>query len=109
LTAGGSAFAFCPREGGSEELSGVFGGPPRFASNSAMRAFNAFTCASNLSMRFPGGDLHHEPVDPRQQRRHHLGATTARRINLSLRHGERESARRTWLNPSDPSHNAAEG
>ena len=51
LTAGGSAFAFCPREGGSEELSGVFGGPPRLASNSAMRAFNAFTCASNSSMR----------------------------------------------------------
>jgi hypothetical protein len=25
LTADGSAFAFCPREGGSEELSGVFG------------------------------------------------------------------------------------
>jgi hypothetical protein len=51
LTAGGSAFAFCPREGGSEELSGVFGGPPRLASNSAMRAFNAFTCASNSSIR----------------------------------------------------------
>src|SRR5215471_4351996 len=51
LTAGGSALAFCPREGGSEELSGVFGGPPRLASRSAMRAFNAFTCASNSSMR----------------------------------------------------------
>src|SRR5215831_7158228 len=50
-TAGGSAFAFCPREGGTEELSGVFGGPPSLASNSAMRAFNAFTCASNSSMR----------------------------------------------------------
>ena len=46
----------------------------------------------------PGGDLHHQPVDPRQQRRHQLGATTARRINLSLRHGERESARRTRPN-----------
>src|SRR5262249_58308377 len=33
------------------ELSGVFGGPPSLASNSAMRAFNAFTCASNSSMR----------------------------------------------------------
>jgi hypothetical protein len=51
LDAGGSAFAFCPREGGSEELSGVFGGPPRLTSSSAMRAFNAFTCASNSSMR----------------------------------------------------------
>jgi len=51
LTAGGSVFAFCPREGGSEELSGVFGGLPHLASNSAMRAFNAFTCASNSSMR----------------------------------------------------------
>src|SRR6201987_314773 len=51
LTAGGSVFAFCPREGGSEELSGVFGGPQRLASSSAMRAFNAFTCASNSSMR----------------------------------------------------------
>jgi hypothetical protein len=38
-----------------------------------------------------------------------LGAITARRINLSLRHGKRESARLTRLNTSDPSHNAAEG
>jgi hypothetical protein len=51
LTADGLAFAFCPREGGSEELSGVFGGLPDLASSSAMRAFNAFTCASNSSMR----------------------------------------------------------
>src|ERR1700746_2632338 len=43
--------AYRPREGGSEELSGVFGGPPRLASSSAMRAFNAFTCASDSSMR----------------------------------------------------------
>ncbi len=57
----------------------------------------------------PGGDLRHEAVDPRQQRRHKLGAITTPRINLSLRHGERESARRTRLNTSDPSHNAAEG
>ena len=32
----------------------------------------------------PGGYLRHEPVDPRQQRRHQLGAITAQRINLSL-------------------------
>jgi hypothetical protein len=51
LFAGGSAFAFCPREGGSEELSGVFGGRSRLASSSAMQAFNAFTTASNSSMR----------------------------------------------------------
>jgi hypothetical protein len=38
-------------EGASEELSGVFGGPPRLVSSSAMRAFNAFTWASNSSMR----------------------------------------------------------
>jgi hypothetical protein len=31
------------------------------------------------------------------------------RINLSMRHGERESARPARLNTSDPSHNAAEG
>jgi hypothetical protein len=30
-------------------------------------------------------------------------------ISLSLRHGERESARPTQLNTSDPSHNSAEG
>jgi hypothetical protein len=75
-----------------------------------MRAFNAF----HLRQQFvdavvPGGDLRYEPVDPRQQRRHQLGAITAQRINLSLRHGERESARRTRLNTSDPSQNAAEG
>jgi hypothetical protein len=37
-----------------------------------------------------------------------LGAITARRINLSMWHSERESARRTRLNTSDPSHNVAE-
>jgi hypothetical protein len=52
LTTGGSAFAFCPREGGTEELSGVFGHPPRLASNAAVRALNAFTCASNSLMRW---------------------------------------------------------
>ena len=53
-------------------------------------------------------DLRQELVDPRQQRRHQMGAIAARRIDLSLRHGERESARRSRLNTSDPSHNAAE-
>jgi hypothetical protein len=38
-----------------------------------------------------------------------MGAIAARRINLSLWHGERESARRSRLNTSDPSHNAAQG
>jgi hypothetical protein len=51
VVAGGSVLAFCPRDGGSEELSGVFGGWPSLASSSAMRAFNALTCASNSSMR----------------------------------------------------------
>jgi hypothetical protein len=37
------------------------------------------------------------------------GMNEAQRINLSLRHGERESARRTPLNSSDPSHSVAEG
>jgi hypothetical protein len=37
IAVGGSVFAFCPRESGSEELSGFFGGPPHLASNSAMR------------------------------------------------------------------------
>ena len=57
----------------------------------------------------PGGELRQEQVDPRQQCRHQMGAITARRIILSLRHGERESARRSPLTISDPSHNAAEG
>jgi hypothetical protein len=47
----GSAFAFSPRKGGCEELSGVFAGRSRLASSSTMRAFNAFTSASNSSMR----------------------------------------------------------
>jgi hypothetical protein len=47
LVTGGSAFAFCPRDGGTEELSGVFEGPPTFASSSAMRALCAFTSTSN--------------------------------------------------------------
>jgi hypothetical protein len=34
----GLALAFCPREGGTEELVGVFGGWHSFASSSAMRA-----------------------------------------------------------------------
>jgi hypothetical protein len=36
-----------------------------------------------------------------------LGVISDRRIVLSLRHGERESARRSQFNVSDPSHNAA--
>jgi hypothetical protein len=106
MTAGGSAFAFCPHEGGSEELSGVFGGPPRLASS----------CVQRLHLRqqfvdalVPGGELRQQLVDPRQQRRHQMGTIATRRIILSLRHGERESTRRSRLNTSDPSHNAAEG
>jgi hypothetical protein len=38
-----------------------------------------------------------------------MGATAARRIDLALPHGERESARPGALNTSDPSHSAAEG
>ena len=82
-------------EGGSEELSGVFGGPPRLASNSAMRAFNAFACASNSSMR-----LSQAAICTPSARRSAPAAgfatswapRTARQINLSLRHGERESS-----------------
>jgi hypothetical protein len=75
-----------------------------------MRAFNAFTCAEQfVDAVVPGGDLRQELVDPRQHRRHERGAIGVRRIDLSLPHGERESARRTGLNTSDPSHNAAEG
>jgi hypothetical protein len=37
--------------GGSEELSGVFGGLPCSASSSAMRASSALFCATNSSMR----------------------------------------------------------
>ena len=57
----------------------------------------------------PRGDLRNEPVNPHKQRRHQIGAFSTRRIVLSLRHGERESARRSPLNTSHPSHNAAEG
>ena len=40
-----------------------------------------------------GGDLRQEPIDPCQQRRHQMGAIAARRMDdLSLRHGDRESA-----------------
>jgi hypothetical protein len=38
-----------------------------------------------------------------------MGASSTRRIVLSLRHGERESARRSRFNTSEPSHNAARG
>ena len=51
LVAGGSAFAFCPRDGGSEELSGVLGGCPSLASSSAMRARRALFCANSSSIR----------------------------------------------------------
>ena len=52
LAAGGSAtLAFCPRDGGSEELPGVLGGCPSWASSSAMRAFRALICASSSSIR----------------------------------------------------------
>jgi hypothetical protein len=44
------------------------------------------------------------PFDPRQQRRHQLGAITAQRITLSLR-----SARHIRLNTSRSSHNAGGG
>jgi hypothetical protein len=57
----------------------------------------------------PGGDLRHKLVDPRHKRRHQIGVSSARRIVLALPHGERESSRRSRLNNSDPSHNAAEG
>jgi hypothetical protein len=66
-------------------------------------------CQQFVDALVPGGDLRHEPIDTRQQRRHLMGAIIARRIVLSLRHSERESARRTRLNTSDPSHNVAEG
>jgi hypothetical protein len=57
----------------------------------------------------PGGDLRHNPVDPRQQRRHLMGAIDVRPINLPPRHSKPESARRSRLNRAHPSHNAAEG
>ena len=66
-------------------------------------------CEQFVDTVVPGGDLRQEPVDPSQHRRHEIGAIGARRIDLSMRHGERESARRSGLNTSDPSHNAAEG
>jgi hypothetical protein len=44
----------------------------------------------NLSFAHPNGDLRQQPVDPRRQRRHEMGAITARRIDLALPHGERE-------------------
>jgi hypothetical protein len=42
---------FCPLDGGSEELSGVFGGWPRRASSSAMRETSAWFCVSSASTR----------------------------------------------------------
>jgi hypothetical protein len=36
VVAGGSVLAFCPRDGGSEELSGVFGGWPSSAMGRSM-------------------------------------------------------------------------
>ena len=40
--------AFWPFEGGTLELSGVFGGRPSLASSSATRAVSAATCATNV-------------------------------------------------------------
>src|SRR5271170_7153434 len=52
FTAVGSAtFPFRPRDGGNEELSGVFGGLPCSASSSAMRASSALFCMTNSSTR----------------------------------------------------------
>ena len=48
--AGSVALAFCPFEGGSDELSGVFGGVPSFASSSAMRASSALFWSSSSSI-----------------------------------------------------------
>jgi hypothetical protein len=39
-----------PRDGGSDELSGVFGGWPSFASSSAIRRVNSSICAVNVSI-----------------------------------------------------------
>ena len=43
------AEGFCPFDGGRLELSGVFGGSPSLASNSATRAVKAATCAVSAS------------------------------------------------------------
>jgi len=77
-------------------LPGVFGGPPSLASSSAMRLFCAFTCASNRRC----AHLWRRPV-PRVDRYAPAATPPDRRPSLlgesffSLRHGERESARRT--------------
>jgi hypothetical protein len=49
-----------------------------------------------------GGVLCQQPVDPRHQRCQEMGISGTRRIGPSLRHGERESARRSGHNTSDP-------
>src|SRR5260370_30779592 len=41
--------AFCPVEGGSEELVGVFGGDPKRASSSATRAASTLFCSASAS------------------------------------------------------------
>src|SRR4051794_3477081 len=43
--------AFWPADGGRLELSGVFGGTPSRASNSATRAVSACTCAHSARIR----------------------------------------------------------
>jgi hypothetical protein len=57
--------------------------------------------------RVPGRDLHQQLIDLRQHRR--FGAAGTPRFVLSLPHGECESPRRTTLNTSQASHNAADG
>jgi hypothetical protein len=42
---------FCPVDGGTLELSGVFGGKPSFASSSATRAISASIRAKSLAIK----------------------------------------------------------
>ena len=82
-----STLAFCPRDGGSEELSGVFGGVPSLASSSAMRASSALFCASSSSIR-PSSDAFCATM-----RQHQRLQVVIERIDLLGRHAELESAR----------------
>ena len=45
-----ATLAFCPREGGSEEFEGVFGGLPERPSSSAIRARSALICLRSSSI-----------------------------------------------------------
>jgi hypothetical protein len=74
LTARGAAFAFRPREGGSEELSGVFGGAALDFELGDPGVKRLHLRQQFVDALVPGGDLCQELIDPRQQRRHKMGA-----------------------------------